>query len=99
MLPASFIEYALHEHHVEGVFITGCREGDCYHRLGVLWTGKRLAAEREPRLRGRAERQRIRQFWAASADFTGLAQELDSFRSGLLSLAKGNVPTEMVERE
>lgn len=99
MLPSSFIEYALHEHHVEGVLITGCREGDCYHRLGVLWTGERLAAEREPRLRGRAERQRIRQFWAASADLRGLTLELESFRSGLRSLAKDYVPTEMVERE
>jgi len=85
MLPPSFIEYALHEHHVEGVFITGCREGDCYHRLGVLWTGRRLAAEREPRLRGRAERQRIRQFWAASADLIELESELESFRSSLRS--------------
>jgi len=61
MLPPSFIEYALHEHHVEGVLITGCRESDCYHRLGVLWTKRRLTAEREPRLRSRADRERIRQ--------------------------------------
>ncbi len=87
MLPPSFIEYALHGHHAEGVFITGCRECDCYHRLGILWTGSRLAAEREPRLRGRAERQRIGQFWAASADFKELESELESFRSSLRSLA------------
>ncbi|HSM98974.1 MAG TPA: hydrogenase iron-sulfur subunit, partial [Gallionella sp.] len=83
MLPPSFIEYALHEHHVEGVLITGCREGDCYHRLGVLWTEKRLAAQREPRLRVRAERERIRQCWAASADLKVLESELESFRSSL----------------
>jgi coenzyme F420-reducing hydrogenase delta subunit len=82
MLPPSFIEYAL-QHHVEGVFITGCRENDCYHRLGVLWTEKRLAAEREPRLRSRAERERIRQCWAASADLQELESELESFRSSL----------------
>lgn len=83
MLPPSFIEYALHECRVEGVFITGCREGDCYHRLGVLWTEERLAAEREPRLRGRAERQRIRTCWAASADLGELESELQSFRESL----------------
>jgi ferredoxin/coenzyme F420-reducing hydrogenase delta subunit len=83
MLPPSFIEYALHEHHVEGVFITGCRENDCYHRLGVLWTERRLAAEREPRLRSRAERERIRQFWASSADLQELESELESVRSSL----------------
>jgi ferredoxin/coenzyme F420-reducing hydrogenase delta subunit len=92
MLPPSFIEYALHEHHVEGVFITGCRENDCYHRLGVLWTKRRLTAEREPRLRSRAERERIRQFWAASADFRELALELESFRSSLRGLTEsGNI--------
>ncbi|MGA7748567.1 MAG: hydrogenase iron-sulfur subunit [Gallionella sp.] len=85
MLPPSFIEYALREHHVDGVLITGCRENDCYHRLGVLWTERRLSAEREPRLRSRAKRERIRQFWASSADFRELASELESFRSSLRS--------------
>lgn len=83
MLPPSFIEYALHEHHVEGVFITGCRENDCYHRLGVSWTEQRLTAQREPRLRSRAERDRIGQFWASSADLKELESELESFRASL----------------
>ena len=88
MLPPSFIEYALHEHNVDGVLITGCRENDCYHRLGVLWTERRMTAEREPRLRSRAERERIRQFWASSADFKELVLELESFRSSLRSLTE-----------
>ena len=91
MLPSSFIEYALSEHQVDGVFITGCREDDCYHRLGVLWTGKRLTAEREPRLRSRADRERIRQFWAASADLKELESELESFRTGLPGLSGSEV--------
>ncbi len=99
MLPPSFIEYALHGHHVDGVLITGCRENDCYHRLGVLWTERRLTAEREPRLRGRAERERIRQYWASSADFRELALELETFRTSLRNLAKDYVATEIVERE
>lgn len=88
MLPPSFIEYALHEHRVDGVLVTGCREGDCYHRLGVLWMERRLTAEREPRLRGRAERERIVQFWASSADFRELALELELFRSSLAGLTE-----------
>jgi len=88
MLPPSFIEYALYEHQADGVFITGCRENDCYHRLGGLWTAQRLAREREPRLRGRVERkpERIRLFWASSADVEELALELESFRSDLRGL-------------
>lgn len=85
MLPPSFIEYALHEHQADGVFVTGCRENDCYHRMGGKWTTQRLAREREPRLRGRVERdrQRIRLFWASSADFKELSRELESFRASL----------------
>ena len=87
MLPPSFIEYALHERRVDGVFITGCRENDCYHRTGGLWTEQRLNSEREPRLRGRAKHERIRLFWASSADFGELVLELESFRSSLSSQA------------
>jgi len=85
MLPPSFIEYALHEHQADGVFITGCRENDCYHRMGGMWVTQRLAREREPRLRGRVERERerIRMFWASSADFKELSRELESFRASL----------------
>ena len=83
MLPPSFIEYVLHQHHVDGVMISGCRENDCYHRLGVLWSEQRLAAKREPRLRSRAERERIKLFWAASTDFRELESELESFRTSL----------------
>ena len=87
MLPPSFIEYALRGHQIDGVFITGCRESDCYHRMGGVWTAQRLAAQREPRLRGRAEPGRIRQYWASSADFSELASELESFRASLRDLA------------
>ena len=86
MLPPSFIEYALHEHHVDGVFVTGCRVGDCYHRMGVLWSELRLSAKREPRLRSRAERGRIKQFWASSTDSKELEYEMASFRANLLGM-------------
>lgn len=87
MLPPSFVEYALHEGHVEGVFITGCREGDCLHRLGVSWTVDRLAAQREPRLRSRAKRERIRKYWASSSDTEKLMMELKLFQAELSGLA------------
>jgi len=89
MLPPSFIEYALYENQVDGVFITGCRDNDCYHRLGGEWTKQRLDREREPRLRGRVERKhgRIGLFWASSADSRELTMELESFRASLRDLA------------
>jgi len=89
MLPPTFIEYVLRENRADGVFITGCRENDCYHRLGGLWTEQRLSAKREPRLRSRAENERIRQFWASSEDFDVLSTELELFCSALRNLNKG----------
>lgn len=83
MLPPSFIEYALREGRIDGVLLTGCRDGDCLHRLGVVWTGERLAAEREPRLRNRVRRERIREYWAASVDFGKLESELKAFQRAL----------------
>ena len=98
MLPSSFIDYAMREHQVDGVFITGCRESDCYHRMGGLWTEQRLMAKREPRLRNRAERNRIRQFWASSADFGELVLELESFRASLRSLNKSENTTKEITK-
>jgi len=92
MLPPTFIEYVLREGYMDGVLLTGCRDGDCLHRMGVLWTVKRLAAEREPRLRSRVKRERIREYWASSSDLDALAMELKSFRadlSGLPSIRQG----------
>lgn len=83
MLPPSFIEYALREGRVDGVFITGCRDGDCLHRLGVAWTDERLTAVREPRLRSRVERVRIKEYWAASSDLDQLVKELKIFQMAL----------------
>ncbi len=86
MLPPSFIEYALREGRVDGVFITGCRDGDCLHRLGVAWTDERLATVREPRLRSRVERVRIKEYWAASSDLDQLVKELKIFQMALSAL-------------
>jgi coenzyme F420-reducing hydrogenase delta subunit len=94
MLPPSFIEFALREHRVDGILITGCREHDCYHRMGVLWTEQRLTAKREPRLRSRAERERIRRFWASSSDIKKLESELESFRISLSLLIESEKVSE-----
>jgi len=86
MLPPTFIEYALREGYMDGVLLTGCRDGDCLHRMGVSWTVDRLAAEREPRLRSRVKRERIRESWASCSDLDLLAMELRSFRADLSKL-------------
>ena len=82
-LPPSFIEYALTRGGVDGVLLTGCRDGDCYHRLGVRWTEQRLAGERDPYLRERVPRERVAIVWAAPGEFKRLAAGLSAFRARL----------------
>ncbi len=85
MMPATLVEYAL-AHGAEGVFITGCRTGDCFYRYGNVWMDERFDGERQPILRRRAERSRIKVFRAAITDKRRLHKELAEFQNYLKSL-------------
>ena len=60
MLPPSFVDFALSRNLADGVFLAGCAEGDCFFRLGEQWTRERLAGSRDPYLRKRVNRSRLR---------------------------------------
>jgi coenzyme F420-reducing hydrogenase delta subunit len=79
MLPPSMIDYCLSRKLFDGVFLTGCRGGECFHRQGMDWTEQRLAGTRDPYLRSRVPRERIGKFWAAATDRHELAHELVAF--------------------
>jgi len=85
MLPPSLIDYALRQG-ADGVFITGCRMGDCYHRLGNQWEQQRLNDERKPELHRKVARERLRFFMAAEADHSALVQELEVFGHDLQAI-------------
>lgn len=85
MMPATLVEYAL-SHGADGVFITGCRTGDCFFRYGNVWADERFDGERQPILRKRADRSRIKVFRAAVTDRKGLHKELAEFENHLTSL-------------
>ncbi len=82
MLPPSFIDFALRRG-ADGVFVTGCRMGDCYHRLGNQWMEQRLADERKPELHRKVDRARIHFYMAAEIDHKKLKAEIEAFRSTL----------------
>jgi len=82
-LPPSFIDYVLSRDLADGVFITGCRKGECYQRFGQRWTEDRLARRRDPYLRARVPRERIGTFWAAPTNRRRLVQAVESFAAGL----------------
>jgi len=78
MLPPSLIDYALRQG-ADGVFVTGCRMGDCFHRLGNQWMRQRLNDERKPALHRKVARERVRFFMAAEADRSRCFQEIEAF--------------------
>jgi quinol-cytochrome oxidoreductase complex cytochrome b subunit/coenzyme F420-reducing hydrogenase delta subunit len=85
-VPPSFLDFVISRHHVDGVFLTGCREGDCFNRQGIRWVQQRIAGQRDPYLRTRVPRERIAKFWAGVAGPQQLADELDAFRNRLRGL-------------
>ncbi|MBC8339964.1 MAG: hydrogenase iron-sulfur subunit [Rhodospirillales bacterium] len=81
MLPPSFLDYALAGDGVDGVLLTGCGDGDCFHRFGVQWTEDRMAGLRDPYLRKRVPRERLHACWSTEPD--ALAAELKTFSDRL----------------
>ncbi len=92
MLPPSFIDFALSRNLADGVAIAGCADSDCYFRLGGDWTDDRLNGRRDPYLRRRVDRERVR-FWrtrrAAKRARDGAR---DEFRAALQELPKNRAP-------
>ena len=82
MLPPSFIEYALRSG-VDGIVVTGCRDGGCDFRLGMEWTRERLARRREPHLRQLVPLDRLQLVHASRGDGKLLAAAVSEFRTQL----------------
>jgi len=82
MLPPSFIEYAL-RNGVDGIVVTGCRDGGCDFRLGMEWTRERLARRREPHLRQLVPLDRLQLVHASRGDGKLLAAAVNEFRTQL----------------
>jgi len=83
MLPPAFIDFVITRGHADGVFLTGCAEGDCHYRLGTRWTEQRLAGVRDPYLRQRVPRERIATCWVGITHNQRLQQELHTFQGRL----------------
>jgi len=82
-LPPTFIDFVISRRHAEGVFLTGCAEGDCHHRLGQQWQVLRVAGKRDPYLRQRIPRERVGIYWAGITGSKHLQQELSAFHEQL----------------
>jgi len=96
MMPATLVEYAL-AHGVDGVFVTGCRTGDCYFRYGNVWMDKRFEGSRQPILRHRADRSHIKVSRAAVTDKKSLQQEFAEFQKHITTLNNAKTSAESAD--
>jgi ferredoxin/coenzyme F420-reducing hydrogenase delta subunit len=88
MLPPSFVDFALSRGLADGVVLAGCASGDCYYRLGDTWTGQRLKGERDPYLRERVDRARLRHLHLRETSARHRNKRLEEFRAALGELPR-----------
>ena len=84
-IPPSFIDYVISRDLASGVLIVGCGEGGCRYRWGHEWMQQRLAGERDPKLRARVDRERLRTVWINGNDGARLNREIQEFVEDLAS--------------
>ena len=82
-LPPSFIDFLITRGWVDGVLLTGCRDGDCHHRQGIDWTEQRIEGRRDPYLRRRVPRERVAWTWLGIDGEARLHNRIESFREEL----------------
>ncbi|MBT3661592.1 MAG: hydrogenase iron-sulfur subunit [Rhodospirillaceae bacterium] len=95
MLLPSFIDYVLSKNLADGVVVSGCREGECHHRIGNVWVDGRLARERDPQLRRRVPVERLLKNWAAPTDRRQLFTEISAFQARLRDLPEDDAATRL----
>ncbi len=95
MVLPSMIEHAL-EAGADGVFICGCRVGDCHYREGGKWLELRLLGVRQPTLRRPVDPSRIRVWWLSATEAGELQREVGLFKNSLgqNSLGRGGLSNE-----
>lgn len=91
-LPPSFIDFVLSKRLADGVVLTGCSDNSCHARFGIRWTDARVARQRDPQLRARVPRERLRVLWAGRAGGRQLDKLLASFSEALRTMPSEKAP-------
>ncbi|MGI9305492.1 MAG: hydrogenase iron-sulfur subunit [Gammaproteobacteria bacterium] len=86
MLPPAFIDFLITRDHVDGIMLTGCREGDCHFRHGIRWTRQRIERQRDPYLRERVPRERLASCFPGVDRPGSLADAIVQFREQLTAV-------------
>ena len=85
-LPPSFIDFLITRGRVDGVLLTGCRQGDCHYRHGIDWTEQRIHGQRDPYLRPRVPRERVAWAWLGVDGERRLRERIERFAKSLETL-------------
>lgn len=88
MLLPSFVEQAL-KSGADGVFICGCRTGDCYYREGNRWLEERFSGKRPPFLKNSTDLTRVRIYLLSALESRELLNEVRQFKEELASKGGG----------
>ncbi len=79
-LPPSFIDYILSRKLADGVMMTGCSQGECKYRFGMLWTEQRIQRQRDPMLRKRVNLHQVALAWQKPwSEYPDMSQRLNAF--------------------
>lgn len=73
---------------VDGVFVAGCRPGDCHYRRGNAWFEGRLAGNRAPVVKRSLQRTRIKYAGFSAVESGAFLAELEVFKNSLASGSK-----------
>jgi ferredoxin len=88
MLPPSFVDFALSRGLADGVALAGCASGDCFYRLGDTWTSQRLNGERDPYLRDRVDRSRVRHLHLRETSARQRSKQCEDFKAALVEMPR-----------
>ncbi len=92
MVPPPLIDYVLSRDLADAVVLAGCAESECHHRLGVAWTQQRVARTRDPYLRSRVPRERLRMVWASRFQARKLDREVAQARAEIPPMPRKEQP-------
>ncbi len=88
MAPPSLIDFILSRDLADGVLVAGCAESWCYHRLGIAWTEQRFERKRDPYLRARVPRDRLKTVWTSNLEKKRFERELAEFARNVALLPR-----------
>ncbi len=82
-LPPSYLDFLCRREGVDAVVLTGCADGNCFHRLGNELQDARLAHDREPHLRFRDVAVKVSTLWVGSDGLEEVTEKVRELESAL----------------